>query len=62
MHPEDAPGVLAVGAGLLAEAGADAGVVQRQLLRVHPLAHVQRADGLLGRSDEVLVFTISRHL
>ena len=41
MHAEDAPSVLAVLAGLLAETGGDTGVTQWQLGLVHPLIHVE---------------------
>lgn len=62
MHSEDAPCVLAVLAGLLAEARGDAGVPQRQLRLVHPLVHVEPADGLLGGGDEILVlYALARH-
>lgn len=44
---EDAPRVLAVAAGLLAEAGGHAGIAQRQLLGVEPVVAVEAADGLL---------------
>ena len=52
---EHAPRVLAVRAGLLAEARGDAGVEARQILALEPLTAVQRRDGLLGSGDEVHV-------
>lgn len=64
VHTENAPGVLAVRAGLLAEARRVAGVADRQLLRglVEPLVRVERRDGLLRRGNEVLVVLVARDL
>lgn len=64
VHTENAPGVLAVRAGLLAEARRVACVADWQLLRglVKPLVRVECRDGLLGRGDEVLVVLVARDL
>jgi hypothetical protein len=53
VHPDDAAGVLAVAAGLAAEAGREAGVAQRQL--VDDLAGVEAGERHLGGADEVEV-------
>eukprot|EP00053_Salpingoeca_punica_P013131 m.118382 g.118382 ORF g.118382 m.118382 type:complete len:523 (+) comp16116_c0_seq1:1637-3205(+) len=52
---EDAAGVAAVGADLLAEALRHAAVAQRQVLRVEPLAAVQGRNRLLGGGNQVLL-------
>lgn len=48
VHAEDAPDVLAVRAGLLAEAGRVAGVLEGKVLGLEPLVAVEGGDGLLG--------------
>ncbi len=55
VHAEDAPRVLAVGAGLAAEARGEARVAQRELVRVEDLVHVVRGEGDLGGADEIEV-------
>ena len=52
---EDACGVTAVAADLLAEARAPAGVADGQLVGVHPRVAVERAQRLLGRRNQVLL-------
>ena len=55
VHPQDAAGVLAVGAGLLAEAGRPPGVPQRQAVGVEHLVHVERRERHLRGAHEVEV-------
>jgi len=57
--PEDARGVAAVAAGLLAEARGVADILQRQLRLLKPLLAVQRAQRLLRRRDQVLVVALA---
>lgn len=52
---EDAAGVSAVRANLLAEAGGQPRVFDGQILRLQPLVPVQGCDGLLRGGDEVLL-------
>ena len=58
VHAEDAAGVLAVRAGLAAEAGREARVAQRQLVRVDDLVHVVRRERHLGGADQVEVVLV----
>ncbi len=53
VHPDDALGVLAVGAGLAAKAGGEPGVAQRQGAGVEDLAAVVAGQRHLGRADQV---------
>lgn len=55
VHPEDAPGVPAVGAHFLPEAGGEAGVADGKLLGFEPLVSQEGCDGLLRRGDQVLL-------
>ncbi|CCB75725.1 protein of unknown function [Streptantibioticus cattleyicolor NRRL 8057 = DSM 46488] len=52
---EDASGVLAVGAGLPAEAGRETGVAQREPGRLDDLVHVVGGQRDLGGADQVVV-------
>ena len=58
VHPDDPPGVLAVGACLLAEARAERGVAQRQSLAVEDLVGVVRRQRHLRGADEVHVLAL----
>src|SRR4051794_32006414 len=58
VHADDPAGVLAVGACLLAEAGAERGVAQRQSLAVEDLVRVVRRQRHLRRADEVHVLAL----
>ncbi len=58
VHPDDALGVLAVRAGLLAEARAERGVAQRQRRRVEDLVGVVGRHRHLGGADEVEVLAL----
>ncbi len=58
VHTEDAPGVLAVRAGLAAEAGREARVPQRQLVGVDDLVHVVGRQRDLGGADQVQVVLV----
>ena len=55
VHPDDASGVLAVGASLAAEARGPAGIAQREGTRREDLIAVQASQGDLGRAHEVHV-------
>ena len=50
---EDTPDVSAVGAGLLTEAGGDAGVAFGEIGRFDPFLHVHGRDWLFGSGDQV---------
>ena len=58
MHADDAAGVLAVGAGLAAEAGRPAGVAARAGRQVEHLAGVHAGQRHLGGADEVQVVAL----
>jgi len=57
--PEDARGVAAVAAGLLAEARGVADILQRQLRLLKPLLAMQRTQRLLRRRDQVFVIALA---
>ena len=58
VHADDAAGVLAVGAGLAAEAGRPAGVALRALGQVEHLVGVHAGQRHLGGADEVQVVAL----
>lgn len=55
MHPEDPPGVSAVGTHFLSEAGGEAAVADGQVLRFEPLVPQEGCDRLLRGGDQVLL-------
>ena len=55
VHAQDAAGVLAVGAGLAAEAGGPAGVLDRAVGQVNDLVLVVARQGHLGGANQVEV-------
>ena len=60
MDPEDAPRVLPVGAGLPTETRGVADVPPGQCVRLEDLAHMERGERHLGRSDQVQVIFAGR--
>lgn len=55
MDSEDAAGVSAVGAHLLAKAGGQAGIFDWQILGPQPLVPVQSSNGLLGGGNQIFL-------
>ena len=62
MHAEDAEGVAAVAASLLAEAGGEARVAKGQGRGIDPHVEVVGSDGLLAGGNEVLLAAFAAHL